>query len=777
MKHQKNVKRIVLAFAVLACLPWNETAFAADEEALDPNPKTITAEPSASREDKIEDEIVVWGEGRRETNFPSPESLLLAEDLTPITAATTEDLVKYEPSLIIRRRYVGDPNGTMGIRGSNMFQTSRSMVFADGIPLHYFLQTRWNGSPRWGLVNADEIGFVEVVYGPFSAEYSGNAMGGVVNIETVIPTRRRLHLEGAVMQQSFDELGFNDSMEGFKGFASYGEHFGKLSVYAAAHRLENDSQPLDYRFGRISTPTGGEIPVTGALGGTDEFGRAARYFGNTGSLDSLTDQLKTKIGYELGDRWSTLFNLGYERRDIIGNALDNYLAGADGNPIWDGDVVQDGAAWIVRGRDFTESDQDRRTLLFGGRLQGLLSDTWHLEASLSLFEILEDETRTSLRNPADPAFTPAGTVRDFDEAGWQTAEVKLQNDRFLGHDDISLITGYRFESYSLGVTNYNSADYAAGVRTSLANASGGDTQLQAPFAQVNWQLGPALSVTFGGRLESWESENGFFNNRGDLDRQIDRSETRFSPKFSLGYAPSSRWTLRVSSAKAYRFPIVEELFQNERRTNGTSIANANLDPEDGLHHNLMIERAIPGGQIRLNLFTETIDDVIFNQTTIVDNRSITTFLPIEEVQTDGVELGVNRSGMLDGRMSVRFNATYLDATITENATNRDLEGKTFPRMPDWRANLLLNFQITDRWDLGGGVRASSNSFGELDNSDTAEEVFGAHDEYLRVNLKTSYDLRESLRLSLGIDNLTDEVAYVHHPWPGRTTFLEVSVQW
>ncbi len=41
---------------------------------------------------------------------------------------------------MIRRRFIGDSNGTMDMRGSNMFQTSRSMVFADGVPLHYLLQ-------------------------------------------------------------------------------------------------------------------------------------------------------------------------------------------------------------------------------------------------------------------------------------------------------------------------------------------------------------------------------------------------------------------------------------------------------------------------------------------------------------------------------------------------------------------------------------------------------------------------------------------------------------
>lgn len=55
---------------------------------------------------------------------------------------TAEDSVAFEPSLVIRRRFVGNPNGTVGIRGAGMFQTARSMVFADGLPLYYLMQLR-----------------------------------------------------------------------------------------------------------------------------------------------------------------------------------------------------------------------------------------------------------------------------------------------------------------------------------------------------------------------------------------------------------------------------------------------------------------------------------------------------------------------------------------------------------------------------------------------------------------------------------------------------------
>lgn len=721
--------------------------------------------------------ITVWGEGRQPTNVSSPTSLLEPADLAPITAPTTEDLVKYEPSVIIRRRFIGDANGTIGMRGSNMFQTTRSMVFADGVPLHYFLQTRFSGSPRWSLVNKDEIGFVEVVYGPFSAEYGGNAMGGVVNIETLIPSSRKLHLEASLFNQAFDEAGFDDTMAGYKGFFSYGDRFEHTSLYAAYNHLRNDSQPMDWRFDFDRAPTGGEIPVIGSLQSTDEYGDPVRYYANSGMQDTRTDQFKLKVGQDLSESWLLLFNTGYEIREIVGDRRQNYLLGPDGQPVWEGAVVDGDVAFDVRARNFAIGHLDRKSLLLGGRASGVLSPSWFLETSLSYFDVLEDETRTSLRNPADPAFTPAGTVRDFDQAGWETADVKIQSDDLGGNPDLRLLTGYRYEHYDLGVANYRSPDFAEGVIGDLDNASGGQTRIHALFAQLGWQLTDEWDLTLGGRQESWESTDGFFNNRGDLDEHIDRSESRFSPKLSVGYSTGQLWRFRLSAARAYRFPIVEELFQNERRTNGTSIANANLEPEDGLHYNLLIERALSRGQVRVNLFTESVKDTIFNQGTIVDNRFIRTFLPIDEVQTDGAELIINQSGFLDNRLSVRFNMAYTASEIVENSANPDLEGKVFPRMPKWRSHVLLNYRINSRWDVGGGVRYASNSFGDADNSDIADRVFGAHDEFTQVNFRSTYHLRDVTRIHFGIDNLNDNLAYVHHPWPKRTVFLEFSQDW
>jgi len=188
----------------------------------------------------------------------------------------------------------------------------------------------------------------------------------------------------------------------------------------------------------------------------------------------------------------------------------------------------------------------------------------------------------------------------------------------------------------------------------------------------------------------------------------------------------------------------------------------------------MLERAVDHGYVRVNLFHERIRDVIFNQTSIVDNRPIRTFLPIDEVRTSGAELVVNLNE-IGSQLDLRFNTAWVDSEIARNSANPALEGKTFPRMPRWRANVLMTWHPGDRWNLGGGIRYASNSYGDLDNADTTNGVFGAEDPYLQISLRSGYNISDRVRVNVGIDNLTNEVVFVHHPWPGRTLYLETAV--
>ena len=732
------------------------------------------------------EEVKVWGEVRTSAaaSYTNPTSLLTQEDMVSINVATTEDLVKYEPSIVIRRRYIGDSNGTLGLRGSNMFATSRSMVFADGVPLHYFLQSRWSGAPRWTMVSASEIAQVEILYGPFSAEYSGNAMGGVVLIETAIPQERQVHLDLDYFAQDFSAYGFNDQLSGFKTFISYGDKIGDVSLYISFNHLTNDSQPQSYYYDK-RTPAANAVAVAGALKDADIYGNNVSYFGDTGIEQAVTDNFKIKVGYDFGD-WTSLINIAYEDRTTERLTANSYLRTANGESLWSGDAVQNGEGINVVPSRLNASELTRKSLSSGFRLKGDLNASARFEANLSDFRILKDTTLTSSHNLADPAFKNAGQVTDYGDTGWQTVEGKLifSNLALAGAE---LIAGARYEAYQLNVDVFNATNWRAADNAGYSSRSGGDTHIGAAFAQFNWDINTRWNLALGGRYEQWESHSGYFSAdktatpEFDLVQVADAQHSQFSPKFSLGFVPQVSWLLRYSLARAYRFPIVEELFMQSSAYNSTSVATPDLKPENGLHHNMMLEKQMDGGYARINVFAETIQDAIESQSTILPGgSSLTTFSAIDEVETQGVELVLNRYGILVPPLDIRFNIAYTKSTIADNGSAEganpasSVEGNDFPRMPRWRSNIMLTYHMSDTWDISGNLQYADKSFGRLDNKDTAEQVMGAQDGYTRLGVKTTYQLNDQFKLGMGLDNLTNDVSYVAHPWPGRTLYLNLA---
>lgn len=746
------------------------------------------------------EEVKVWGEARDSASagYTNPSSLLTQEDMVAINSSTTEDLVKYEPSIVIRKRYIGDSNGTLGLRGSNMFATARSMVFADGVPLHYLLQTRWSGAPRWTMVSASEIAQVEILYGPFSAEYSGNSMGGVVLIETAIPQKLEVHVDLDYFSQDFSAYGFNDQLNGYKTFFSYGDKLGDLSVYFSYNRLKNDSQPQSYYFdqdknhsdAKVQQQFAKAIPITGLIADKDVFGKPAYYFGDTGVEQATTDNYKIKLGYDFGD-WSTLLNVAYEDRNTLRDATNSYIKNANGDRLWSGNFTENNLWITIPAARLGASELDRRSLSTGLRIKGDLTESARFEANLSDFRILEDNSRASSHALQDPLFKGAGQTTNYDDTGWQTLEGKLVFSDF-GTEGIEFITGARYEAYELNLDVFNSTNWRQGDNAGYTSRSGGDTGIAAVFAQMNWDISERWDLALGGRYEQWESKNGYFSRKNpttsvfELVDVADTDRNQLSPKFSLGYVPADEWLVRYSLAKAYRFPVVEELFTQSQNYSSVVQARPDLKPENGLHHNLMVEKQLESGYLRINIFTETIQDAIESQTTFLPSGStvpsVTTFSSVDEVQTDGVELILNRYGLLVPELDLRFNLAYTKSVITDNstveannpATVKSIEGNDYPRMPRWRGNLMATYHATDRWDLSANLQYADKSFGRLDNTDTAEQVMGAQDGYTRLGVKTSYDLTDNLEASVGIDNLTNEENYVAHPWPGRSYYLSLS---
>jgi iron complex outermembrane receptor protein len=94
-----------------------------------------------------------------------------------------------------------------------------------------------------------------------------------------------------------------------------------------------------------------------------------------------------------------------------------------------------------------------------------------------------------------------------------------------------------------------------------------------------------------------------------------------------------------------------------------------------------------------------------------------------------------------------------------------------------RANLLAAYRPTAEWMGSLGVRHSGRAYNDAYNLDVNPNVYGGVSSFTFVDLRGSYKINPKLELALGVDNVADSRGYQAHPYPGRTLFTELRVQY
>ncbi|HEX3138434.1 MAG TPA: Plug domain-containing protein, partial [Rhizobacter sp.] len=180
------------------------------------------------------------------SQIPTTVESIDAEQINATLNATdSEDALKYFPSLLVRKRYIGDYNhAVLSTRASGTGNSARSLVYADGILLSNLLGNGAGFAPRWGMVTPEEVERVDVLYGPFSAAYPGNSVGAVVEYLTRMPTQFEAHAKVGAFTQPFELYNTRSTYSGWQSSASLGSAEGGLSWWLNVNRLDSGSQPL-----------------------------------------------------------------------------------------------------------------------------------------------------------------------------------------------------------------------------------------------------------------------------------------------------------------------------------------------------------------------------------------------------------------------------------------------------------------------------------------------------------------------------------------------------
>ena len=747
--------------------------------------------------------MVIRQEVERDTRYTSPIMRITREQIELQNAQTVEEALKFMPSLQIRQRFPGDPNGVMSIRGSDMFATGRNMVFVDGMPIHNFLQASFNGAPRWSMVGPNEVETVDVVYGPYSAEYSGNSMGGVVNITTRMPRKREFYVESSIMVQPYNNPfgGDKATLLGNREFASYGDRFkDRLSVMASYNRIENQSQPMTYLMDNSGFRTGAGVPteVTGGAFTPDTRGTPSIIYGDTGVEKHHSSLYKIKLGLDITPTLLASFTTAYEVRTST-SSPNNYLTNtATGQPFWGGtapasfatpgSASQDGQRFDVISRSFGLSENTRETLQLGGGLNGKITPTsnWRVDANVSSFDVLKDNRGTAFSSLSQLGGLATGQLQNFNNYNWFNTDAKLSTNNLFNNKKLSLLYGYHFDQYNLGFQQFNQTNYSQGIGAiDPTKDNKGQTATHAGFGQAAYRFRPGWDVAAGVRQEAWSATGGVVGNVAVPDRNLSAT----SPKVSLGYE-SGDWKYRYSFGRTHRFPVIAEMYQSLSTPTQILTANANLNPENGVHHNWTVDYVIPRGFIRASVFRDEVQDAIQSVKTVSGVITSSSFQNIDKTSSTGVELIFDQRRILKSKFDFSANGTWMNVQVDRHsqliaftdptgvAGNFDLSGKQIIRLPHWRGNYFLTYHATNAWDLSLAGRYISDSFTDLDNKDHYNKVYGATSGYYFMDFKTNYryQTRSGIksRVSFGINNLTGTQAWIVHPYPQRMFFAEVA---
>lgn len=707
------------------------------------------------------------------------------ENFDAINAINVEDLMKYTPNFFVRKRFAGDDNAVVAMRGANTVQSARTIVMVDGFVVSNFLGNRFDFPPKWNVVGPAEVRQFDIVYGPYSARYGGNSMGGVISVTTQEP-REGFSATGTVqaMLMPFQEYGFDQTFRGYsvEGALGYKQKDGPWSVRASFRHFENTGQSMTYNL--LQKGTG---PAVATVDGAYVDPRLVRpaglaanaqtaVFGAASPVDVGQDQARLRIGYETAGGWQiTALGVLWQTRQNLTDPRSWLVDTTTRQPVYQGNVSYNGVVYNASGLTFSTS---RRTeYLAGIKLAGPLAG-WDVALNLSRFWIDKQDARSS-NDYATGAASGAGRQTLANNPGWYTGALSIE--RQLGAHKLAV--GADANLYETSSDTYRTSNWKTAAGATYANSSYGKTSLWGLWLEDAVDLGGEVVLTGGLRYDRWRAFSGGIGTsvagtRIDA-RFASRSDDAISPKISLQGKLPGDVEAQLSLGLATRFPTVGELFQGSQDVAGNLIAtsfNPFLKPEKSYDASLLLRRAFGPVRATASLFLQDVKDAVYSfQGTLPDNTLFSGYQNVDKVRQYGVELILEGHDLLLKGLDMDANLAWMSARTRRNVADPRAVGVQFPRIPEWRANGNIRYRLAEP------VRASVGwRYGSRPNSDLLGQqrgrAYGYQSDYLLFDTRLSYALTPQFELSAGIDNLFNFHAYVAHPLPQRTFVVDLKAK-
>ena len=737
------------------------------------------------------------------TEIPATVESITREQIErSINATDSEDALKYFPSLLVRKRYIGDYNhAILSSRASGTGNSARSAVYADGILLSNYLGNGVGGlsfPPRWNMVTPEEIERVDVMYGPFSAAYPGNSVGAVVVYTTRMPRAFEVHAKVGYSTEPYSLYGTDQTFRAWETSASVGNKSGDLAWLLDFSHSDSHSQPLTFATRLLSAGTAGSAGtvVTGAVSGINSTGAPWVILGTGTEYRTRQDHFKAKLSYDITPTIRASYQIGVWQ-NTSANDPTTYLRDGAGQPVWSvpangatpGRININGQSYAgPTSADFSGTRETLTHVMRGLAVKSHTEGVWDWELDASVYDYDKDQKRQNaaptqtapLGNPYPNALAGGpGTLADGSGTGWRNLAAK-GTWRPAGPGGPHVVDfGVQWDDYKLQYLTSNIAgNWLADGAGTLASNVGGKTQLRSAYGQDTWAFATAWRTVLGLRAEQWRAYDGVTNFSATSAQDYPaRDEHYLSPKAALSYQAAPDLVLKASAGRAVRMPTVSELYGATSTSNSQYINDPNLKPERSWTTELTAEKDLGNGLLRLTYFSEDTHDSLYSQTTLVGAVSVSRVQNVGRIQTNGLELAYNGNDVVRKGLDLSGSVTYADSVIKANdgyvSVPGDTIGKRQPNIPKWRASALVSYRFDPQWSVAYGARYSGTQYRTLNNADVNGDAYQGVSKYFTTDVRVRYQITRQWSAAFGIDNLNNYQYWNFHPYPQRTYSAEL----
>lgn len=646
------------------------------------------------------------------------------QDIEKLPVQTADEILKAVPGIYYSRSFgILSTKATVTMRGMSGKEAGRILILIDGIPVN----KSDGGGFDWNMLDPSVVQGIEVIKGPGSAIYGGNAMGGIINILTRKPSWK-LNLNASIDYGTFNTLAGRINAGGslklknpdWNATWNFNTFYRKSDGYIT--QLEADVKANPYIIKSNLKEGGAGLRAEMSYKNQHTFGITSNYYNDRRGTGEKVFQPEGNIT----DHDSYSLSMFYKGRAGKVKVVSSvYFQNEDYKKV--NEYLKDDYTWY----DVLSVRRDYGWLTSFTREAG---EYQRITAGVDI--------KAGSVDASDQYYTSTDIV--YNAGKMNTWSVFVQDELMLLEDKLSILAGLRYDRAKF----YDGAFYIEMPTT------------ETRFMEIYQNNAMAAHV-----------------------------KEAISPRLSAHYRWNNNMRVYAGYSRGFRPAVLDDMCRSGRIKGGFKVASPELRPEylnnfeigadlkpfrEGLLQNLKIEMSAfwsIGKDFQYYVTNGQTIDMGFGERPVLIRANIS------EAEIKGAELSLNYEFNKHFNLYAGFakaDAKILNYSKIALQDTIDLSGKTMTEVPDVIVNAGVAFQHRI-------VNASLNFryTGEayLNDQNIKDDLFGSdkYPAYSTLDLRFWREFYRSWRLALNIQNLTDVKIYdsKYNVGPGR--FITLSV--